>query len=61
MKIKSLEENEKDHLLAVLDKTHWDMSKTARLLQIPLDVLKSKIKSFGLVRQDTGGPDSQET
>lgn len=61
MEIKSLEENEKDHLLTVLDKTHWDLSKTARLLQIPLADLKSRIKSFGLVRQDAGRPDSQET
>ena len=56
MKIKSLEASEKDHLMKVLQQTHWDLDKTARLLQIPLPDLKSKIKRYALEQ-----PDSQES
>ncbi len=52
MKIKSLKESEKDHLLAVLNQTHWDLVKTSRLLKISLDLLKAKIKAFGLDQQE---------
>lgn len=53
MKIKSLKENEKEHLKNVLDKTHWDLAKTSRLLKISLQQLKSKITSYGLARPGT--------
>ncbi len=52
MKIKSLKESEKDHLLAVLNQTHWDLVKTSRLLKISLDLLKAKIRAFGLDQQE---------
>ena len=46
--IKSLKESEKEHLNNVLEKTHWDLSKTSRLLKISLQQLKSKITAYGL-------------
>ena len=48
MKIKSLKESEKEHLKKVLEKTHWDLSKSSRLLKISLQQLKSKITTYGL-------------
>lgn len=53
MKIKSLKESEKEHLKTVLEKTHWDLSKTSRLLKISLQQLKSKITTYGLVQPDS--------
>ncbi len=55
MKIKSLKESEKDHLLIVLDKTHWDIEKTSRLLKIPLQQVKSKIKEYNISPSDPHG------
>ncbi|NOX34823.1 MAG: hypothetical protein GXP56_14015 [Deltaproteobacteria bacterium] len=55
MKIKSLKESEKDHLLTVLEKTHWDLEKTSRLLKISLQQVKSKIKGYGIRRPDPHG------
>jgi len=52
MKIKSLKENEKEHLINVLDQTHWDLGKTSRLLKISVKQVKSKITTYGLVRPD---------
>jgi DNA-binding NtrC family response regulator len=48
MKIKSLKESEKEHLLNVLTTTHWDLDKASRLLKISLPRLKSKIKAYDL-------------
>jgi transcriptional regulator with GAF, ATPase, and Fis domain len=48
MKIKSLKESEKDHLIKVLETTHWDLPKSSRLLKISLQQLKSKITAYGL-------------
>lgn len=48
MKIKTLKEREKEHLEDVLEKTGWDMEKTARLLQISLSEVKQKISEHGL-------------
>ena len=48
MKIKSLKESEIEHLKNVLEKTHWDLTKSARLLKITLQQLKSKITTYGL-------------
>jgi len=55
MKIKSLKESEREHLLNVLEKTHWDLEKTSRLLKIPLQRVKSKIKAYGIRRSDPKG------
>jgi transcriptional regulator of acetoin/glycerol metabolism len=48
MQIKTLKEHEKDHLLQVLVKTHWNIQKTALLLQIPSAEVKRKIKEHRL-------------
>ena len=53
MKIESLKESEKKHLLDVLVKTHWDLEKTARLLKISLKKVKSKIKEYGINHSDS--------
>ena len=50
MQIKTLKEREKDHLLQVLVKTHWNLQKTALLLQIPLAEVRRKIKEHRLER-----------
>ena len=55
MKIKSLKEREKDHLKNVLEKTHWDLNKTSRLLKISLQQVKSKIAAYGIQRPDSQG------
>ncbi|MEW6665891.1 MAG: helix-turn-helix domain-containing protein [Thermodesulfobacteriota bacterium] len=48
MEIKTLKEREKDHLLQVLDKTHWNIQKTASLLQIAASEVRRKIREHGL-------------
>ena len=55
MKIKSLKESEKEHLHDVLEKTHWDLEKTSRLLKISLQRVKSKIKEYEIRRPDPQG------
>jgi transcriptional regulator with GAF, ATPase, and Fis domain len=55
MKIKSLKESEKEHLLNVLEKTHWDLEKPSRLLKISLQQVKSKIKKYGISQSDSQG------
>jgi len=55
MKIKSLKESEKEHLYHVLEKTHWDLEKTSRLLKISLLRVKSKIKEYKIRRPDPPG------
>lgn len=55
MKIKSLKESEKQHLKTVLEKTHWDLDRTSRLLKISLQQLKSKITAYGIRRPDDKG------
>ncbi len=55
MKIKSLKESEKEHLLNVLEKTHWDLEKTSRLLKISLQKVKSKIKEYEISQPDSQG------
>jgi transcriptional regulator with GAF, ATPase, and Fis domain len=52
MKIKTLQECQKAHLLMVLQKTAWDLDKTARLLQVPLARVKEKIRQYGLKNAD---------
>jgi DNA-binding NtrC family response regulator len=53
MKIDSLKESEKKHLLTVLKKTHWDLEKTSRLLKISLKSVKLKIKEYGISQSDS--------
>ncbi len=55
MKIKSLKESEKEHLLDVLEKTYWDLEKTSRLLKISLQKVKSKIKEYEISQLDSQG------
>ncbi|MCK5163476.1 MAG: hypothetical protein KAQ72_07150 [Desulfobacula sp.] len=55
MKIKSLKDSEKEHLLNVLIKTQWDLEKTSRLLKISLQQVKSKIKEYKISRPDPQG------
>jgi DNA-binding NtrC family response regulator len=50
MEIKTLKEREREHLLQVLEKTGWNIQKTAGLLQIPSSEVKRKIKEHGLKR-----------
>jgi len=52
MKIKTLQEIQKTHLLMVLQKTQWDLDKTAHLLQVPLARVKEKIDQYGLTQAD---------
>jgi DNA-binding NtrC family response regulator len=52
MEIKSLKNKEEELLREVLEKTHWDLVKTARLLKITLSQVKRKIKEFSLERTD---------
>jgi DNA-binding NtrC family response regulator len=52
MKIKTLQECQKSHLLMVLQKTAWDLDKTARLLQVPLVHVEEKIRQYGLKNAD---------
>jgi transcriptional regulator with GAF, ATPase, and Fis domain len=48
MKIKSLKQSEKEHLIKVLEITHWDLAKSSRLLKISLQQLKSKLTIYGI-------------
>ena len=48
MKIKTLDEFRKDHLLAVLEKTSWDLGKTANLLKISRQRLETAIRDYDL-------------
>jgi transcriptional regulator with GAF, ATPase, and Fis domain len=48
MKIKSLKESEKEHLIKILEITHWNLVKSSRLLKISLQQLKSKITIYGI-------------
>ncbi|NNF98222.1 MAG: hypothetical protein HKM93_02500 [Desulfobacteraceae bacterium] len=54
MKFKTLKQCEKEHLLSVLEKTSWDIDKTAHLLKIPMDQVLLKIKEFGLNHKPRG-------
>jgi len=55
MKLKSLKESEKEHLSTVLNKTHWDLEKASRLLKIPLQQVKTKIKEYKISPSDPHG------
>ncbi len=53
MEIKSLKESEKEHLKKVLEKTHWNLEKTSRLLKISLNQVKSKINKYSIKNEDS--------
>lgn len=46
----SLREAEKKHILQVLDETGWNVTRSARLLEIDRATLYNKIKNYGLSR-----------
>lgn len=48
MEIKSLKSKEKELLEAVLEKTHWNLEKTSRLLKISVSQIKRKIKAYDI-------------
>ena len=48
MKIETLRAREREHLLKVLNKTSWNVEKSAQLLQIPPSLLRRKIKEHGI-------------
>ena len=48
MEIKSLKSKEKELLEAVLEKTHWDLEKTSRLLKISVSQINRKIKAYDI-------------
>jgi DNA-binding NtrC family response regulator len=52
--VKSMEQNEKDHILAVLQKCNgriWGAGAAAELLKIPPSTLKSKMKKLGIAKR----------
>ena len=51
MKIKTLKQREKDHLSSILNKTSWDIDKSAHLLKIPKEDVLLKIEEFGFSRE----------
>ncbi len=44
----SLKAIEKEHLLRILDKSEWNISKSAKILEIDRSTLYSKIKRYGI-------------
>lgn len=52
----SLPRMEKKHIKATLDQLDWNRSETARILGISLPTLRSKIKKYGIVRQNQAIP-----
>jgi DNA-binding NtrC family response regulator len=44
----SLQEIEKEHIAAVLDQNHWNISRSAEILQIDRVTLYNKIEKYGL-------------
>lgn len=54
MEIKTLKEQEKEHLVKILKMTSWDLEKASRLLKIPISNLKRKIWKHDLTREKSG-------
>lgn len=55
-RIKTIEENERDHILAVLKKCNgkiWGVAGAAEVLNIPPSTLKSKMKKLGIKKEFT--------
>jgi DNA-binding NtrC family response regulator len=53
MEIKSLKSKEKELLETVLEKTHWDIEKTSRLLKISVAQTKRKIRAYEIKKTQT--------
>ena len=51
--IKTLKEREKEHIREILERTQWDLEKTAHLLRITVSKVERKIREHGLNRPDT--------
>ena len=47
MKIKTLRECTREHFEMVLEKTRWDLEKTALLLQVPVVRVRQMLEEFG--------------
>jgi DNA-binding NtrC family response regulator len=43
---------EKEHIKATLDQLDWNRSEIARVLEIALPTLRSKIKKYGIIQQN---------
>lgn len=53
-RLKTMHENERDHILAVLKSCNgrvWGSGAAAEMLNIPPSTLKSKMKKFGISRE----------
>ncbi|HOW40044.1 MAG TPA: helix-turn-helix domain-containing protein, partial [Bacteroidales bacterium] len=50
--VESLEDLEKDHIQKILDKYNWNISRTAKALDIDRVTLYNKISKFGLKSSD---------
>jgi len=53
----SLADMEKAHIAVVLEKTRWNITQAADLLQIDRATLYNKIKRYGLQRTEQGDTD----
>ena len=56
MEIKTLKEREKDHLLQVLEKTHWRIrgrNGAAEILGLNPSTLYARMKKLGIERPET--------
>jgi len=52
---KTIHENERDHIIAVLKKCHgrvWGIGGAAEVLSLPPTTLKSKMKKLGIQREE---------
>ena len=51
-KIKTLSESKKEHLQTILEKTAWDVNKTAQLLKIPLKEVLQMMAEYGIEKPE---------
>jgi two-component system response regulator AtoC len=45
---KSLQNIEKEYILKILDRTHWHLGKTCKLLDMSRPTLRNKLKTYGI-------------
>jgi DNA-binding NtrC family response regulator len=50
----SLADIERDHILSVLEANHWNITKSAHILEVDRGTLYNKIKNYGLKRPADG-------
>jgi DNA-binding NtrC family response regulator len=48
---------EREHIRGVLEETDWNISETARILEVDRGTVYNKIRAFGLEREHGGGAD----